>query len=369
MILLLTLKTFSATGGIEKMCRVMAKALHELHPAPGAFRILSMHDRQEDAKDNRYVPDHLVNSWGGRKLAFIRNAVAAAAGADTVILSHINLLPVGWLIKKRRPAVSLVLMCHGIEVWSELGAVKKAMLPIVNRFFCVSTYTRDKMESVQRVPPAKLEILHNCLDPFLLPPVKSQPRSLMNERYGFDNSDVVMLMLSRLAATERHKHYDTVIASMPAVMAATGKKLRYLIAGKYTDDEAGYIMELAKQHGVAHNISLAGFVPAAEIPVYFCQSDMYVMPSSKEGFGIVFIEAMYYGLPVLAGNADGSKDALLQGALGIMVTPGNPKETIAAMVEIIQHKAAHLPDPLLLQKHFGYQSYKQRLQAMISENG
>ena len=89
------------------------------------------------------------------------------------------------------------------------------------------------------------------------------------------------------------------------------------------------------------------------------------MPSMKEGFGIVFIEAMYYGLPVIAGNMDGSVDALCNGELGLLVDPYNQGEIRQAIEKVLANKEAYIPNRELLMKNFSYASYKSKLEQML----
>ena len=89
------------------------------------------------------------------------------------------------------------------------------------------------------------------------------------------------------------------------------------------------------------------------------------MPSTKEGFGIVFIEAMYYRLPVIAGNKDGSTDALLNGELGLLIEPNSSIEIEKAVNKIIENKKAYKPNRQLLMENFGYDVYKKKLQQIL----
>jgi phosphatidylinositol alpha-1,6-mannosyltransferase len=107
---------------------------------------------------------------------------------------------------------------------------------------------------------------------------------------------------------------------------------------------------------------MPGYIQDEELEDHFAMSDMYVMPSRKEGFGIVFIEAMYYGLPVIAGNIDGSADALLNGELGQLVNPDNIKELSTAIANVLENKTSLSPDHSLLMQHFSYEAYKEKLE-------
>ena len=97
-------------------------------------------------------------------------------------------------------------------------------------------------------------------------------------------------------------------------------------------------------------------------------ADIYVMPSTKEGFGIVFIEAMYYGVPVIAGNQDGSVDALLNGELGLLIEPNNAAAIANAVEEMMTNKERYKPNHQLLMNNFGYDAYKRKLEMVLNNS-
>ncbi|MBL0254469.1 MAG: glycosyltransferase family 4 protein [Chitinophagaceae bacterium] len=139
---------------------------------------------------------------------------------------------------------------------------------------------------------------------------------------------------------------------------------KYLIAGKYTDEGEKLYSSAGRKNGVT--VILTGFIDDKELPAYFALADMYIMPSKKEGFGITFIEAMYYGLPVIGGNADGSADALDNGNLGIMVNPDSVAEIEAAIEKLIQHKSSFIPQKEKLMQKFGFETYRKNLQNILN---
>src|SRR5439155_2564410 len=73
--------------------------------------------------------------------------------------------------------------------------------------------------------------------------------------------------------------------------------------------------------GVRDRVVFTGFIPEALKADYYRLADAYVMPSRGEGFGIVFLEAMACGIPVMGSRLDGSREALLDGELGVLVNP------------------------------------------------
>ena len=92
---------------------------------------------------------------------------------------------------------------------------------------------------------------------------------------------------------------------------------------------------MIKKRGLQQQVIFTGFVPDEELADHFNLADIYIMPSEKEGFGIVFIEAMFYHKPVIAGNKDGSVDALLNGSLGLLVNPESLDEVTCALIRMI----------------------------------
>jgi glycosyltransferase involved in cell wall biosynthesis len=74
---------------------------------------------------------------------------------------------------------------------------------------------------------------------------------------------------------------------------------------------------------------------------------------------------MYYGLPVIAGNKDGSVDALCNGELGLLVDPLDTVAIETAIEKILINKNAFMPNRELLMKHFSYEQYKLQLELIL----
>lgn len=366
-ILFLTLKVFSSTGGIERVCRIMGKSLFENATRFNKrLKIFSLHDQQKDAVDNPYFPLEIFHGFQAKKFQFVRKAVWQGRQSRVILMSHVNLLVAGWLIKKINPRARLVLIVHGVEVWRPLGNMKKRMLRSCDEIVSVSEFTRQKMMELHQVPADKIQILHNCLDPFL-PLLKNVPSpEFLRKRYGLAPNDRVLFTLTRLASTERYKGYNKV---MEALVQIQDPHVKYLIAGKYDAIEKEFLDELIERLGLQDRVILAGFIPEEEVASHFRLSDVYVMPSMKEGFGIVFIEAMYYQLPVIAGNKDGSVDALLNGELGILVDPLDVDGIRDALESVLVAPKAYLPNQELLAHHFSYETYKYNVNRLLARHG
>jgi phosphatidyl-myo-inositol dimannoside synthase len=364
-ILFLTLKVFSATGGIEKVCQIAGKALYEFGMVNNTVvKIYSMHDAANSAENNQYFPNELFYGYAANRVSFIYNATKAGAIANLVILSHINLLPVAWLIKKRNPKVKVILMAHGIEIWDALPASKQKFMHVVDTFACVSSFTKSTIEKVHAVPNSRTSVLNNCIDPFLNASLKGTTNVDLKMRYGINSNDIVLLTLTRITERDRYKGYDVVIKAI-AELVKFNAGIKYMLAGGYQPTEKKYIDDLLLEFNVQSNVILTGYVKNEELAAHFNIADIYVMPSVKEGFGIVFVEAMLYGLPVIAANVDGSTDALLQGRLGTLVNPNAPDEIVQAVKKIIANKQKYTPSLSLVNTYFSYEAYKTNFENLI----
>ena len=115
--------------------------------------------------------------------------------------------------------------------------------------------------------------------------------------------------------------------------------IKYIIAGKYDDEEKLRLEKMINDLGLINVVQLTGFLKEDEICDHYQLGDIFVMPSQGEGFGIVFIEAAVCGSKIIAGNKDGSVDALRNGDLGLLVDPISTKEISNAVLKLHSEKS------------------------------
>jgi glycosyltransferase involved in cell wall biosynthesis len=93
------------------------------------------------------------------------------------------------------------------------------------------------------------------------------------------------------------------------------------------------------------------------------------MPSLKEGFGIVFFEALLCGRKVIAGNVDGSSEALINGKLGLLVNPLNTNEIADAVTKQLQNNNYnHLLAQQQVIQYFGFPIFKNNLKQILASS-
>lgn len=366
-ILLLCLQTFSATGGIQKMTRTLAHALNEVAGRNNwALKLLSLYDDDSDLMP-QYLPAAKFKGFNVNRAAFILQSLKLVPRTDIIIITHVNMAIIGVFAKAINPKCQVWLIAHGIEVWRPLSYFKKKLLNNCDKIICVSNFTRLEIARWHAIDTNKCEVLNNAIDPFMKLPAEFKKPAHILQRYGLKPNDLVLFTLTRLAATEQYKGYEQVIKIM-GKLKAKFPNIKYVLSGKHDPAEEARIKTMISKYGVEQEVLLTGYVEEDELPEHFLMADVFVLPSIKEGFGIVFIEAIACGLPVICGNVDGSLDAIRNGELGKAVDPDNLTE----LEEAISAALLNLPAANMrkhLQKrclhYFNEADYINKLQSML----
>lgn len=362
-ILFYYLSAFRYTGGIEKFNRCFIKALNDLAVQGQTASIVSVYDEICDSRYNDRLP---FLGFGKRRGPSLWYILRQAWKYDIFILGHINLAIAGVIIKLINPRCRLIVIVHGIEGWKKLRFSKKQVLKQADLVLAVSNYTRNQLVLRNGISPAKIKLFPNTIDPFFsIPREFTKPLYLM-DRYQIKQGQPVILTLSRLLKSERFKGYDLVISSLPALLDKL-PDLRYILAGKYDAAEKSRIESLVRSYGLENRVILTGFISDAEVPDHYRLADVFILPSRKEGFGIVFLEALACGTNVIGGNQDGTVDALHNGSLGKLINPGKKEELVEAVTG--QLNSGHQNPGLVQQKvlsQYHFSIYKNRLNAILS---
>ena len=275
---------------------------------------------------------------------------------DLVFCAHINLMPVAAAVSRIQGA-PLVLSVHGTDGWRPPAKrLTAASVQIADLILSVSQFTLDRMQSWMPTPHGATIVVPNAVRLERFGPGEKDPELVA--RYGLAGRRVIMT-LGRMAADERAKGFDEVIALMPRLRRRF-PDLAYLCAGDGSDRPR--LEAKARELGVADCVVFSGRIPEQRKADHFRLADAYVMPSRREGFGIVVIEALASGVPVVVSAADGTREAVQDGKLGAFVDPDDPNALERAIVDVLQERRRAPPGV----DYYAFEKFEARLRNALS---
>jgi asparagine synthase (glutamine-hydrolysing) len=358
--LFLYLSAFANTGGIEKVNRAFLKSFADSNNGV----VTEAYGVYDSLSDSRYFPKYYFKGFNKQRLKFLWQLFTRPVPWNRVIAGHINLAPAILLLKLRKPHIRITLVTHGIEVWNRQKGLKKWLLRRADDIISVSHYTAKRLHDENGVPENKVKVLHNCLDPFFIPDSWSEKPSYLQRRYGIKKGDKVLLTIARLSHQEKYKGYDQVLQCIPALRRQY-PGIRYLLCGKADAMEQQRIQTIIEREGIQENVLFTGYVPDDELTDHYRLADVFVMPSQGEGFGIVFIEAAACGTPVIAGNSDGSTEALLDGEIGKLIEPDDIEMLTRAIGQALELPGNKQQLGEKVVDHYRFEAYKERMEEVL----
>lgn len=283
---------------------------------------------------------------------------------NIVFCSHINFSSVCYFLKIFFNK-EYIIITHGIDVWDIKDIYKIKALKLAKLVISVSNFTADKLESQIQGISRKIFLLPNVVDGKKFY-IKGKPKNCI-DKYNLENSKVIFTFSS--ANTENYKGHERVIEALPAIIKKI-PNVKFLLLGGRSKDR---INELIKKLNLEkYIITVFDYVPFDQLLDFYNLCDVFVMPSKGEGFGIAFLEALACGKPVIAGNVDGSVDAVLRGKTGILVNPNSINEIGNAIVSVLMGKVdKHLIDPVYLRnttlEAYGMDAFDKKVIELINK--
>ena len=356
-ILFLASDLYSSVGGIQAFNRNLARALVEATPSLD-LTIISLNDR--DTVSDRFVRGraNFIACRGHRFPAAYFGLRAAAETfrmkPDLVIAGHMSFSAIAFFLKLCSGR-NWVLVAHGVESWNPKN-YQKYLASKAAGVLAVSNYTASRIIA-WGVNQRLITRLPNTVDGEVF-------REIREKRNG---PRPVIITTARI--DEVYKGISTVIRAL-AKIKTIYPEVKYRIVGPSRDITP--LSKLARTCGVERHVEFVGQLTDSELPLALNSADLFVMPSAGEGFGIVFLEAMACGIPVIAGNKDGSVEALLNGQLGRLVDPNDEGALVTAVLEAIGGGDRHLDSQYVRRRvidAYGFDRFRNRVSGFLNSLG
>lgn len=212
----------------------------------------------------------------------------------------------------------------------EVTALEATYLRLASAIHANSNATAQHVEvafGLPRPPPGMI-VGHGCRD------AADTSLSRAAEHRRQPGGTVTVLYVSRL---ERRKGTDIFMAALsPLLKACPTVKVRVVGRDSYAGDASrSYLSNFAADHpDLSDKVSFLGQVSDAELAREYEQADIFCVPSRYESFGIIYVEAMRYSLPVVAAGVGGIPDIVVDGETGLLTPPENSRALADALARL-----------------------------------
>ncbi len=234
------------------------------------------------------------------------------------------------------PVLSLAVLRHShalnvgtFHAYRESNAVYEYARPLVKRILgrldgriFVSDAVR---EYITRYFPGDYVVIPNGIDcaRFASPEIKPIER--------FADGRPNILFVGRLDKRKGFRHLLRAFAHIKQVVP----EARLIVVGGYTDQDKAPYIRYARAHRL-HGIHFVGYVEPEELPRYYHTATVFCAPSTGfESFGIVLLEAMASGVPIVASDIAGYRSVLEDCAEGFLVSPGDEQMISRSIVDLL----------------------------------
>lgn len=293
------------SGGIAEVARMTARTLGAKFPT----RALACQDARDFQLEK--VP---VRAFQNSRPRFVLGLMGGALSATHIVHDFVGTARAQALVFPKKPHA---IWAHGVEVWDRprpdhVKALRAADLVLVN-----SAYTLARAQwALKGAQNVKLCLLGTSND--------DEPATA-----GPSDGPPTVMILGRIDPGFPKGH-GLLMEVWPRIVDAVPEAKLLIVGGGPALGEA---RERARASSVAASIEVTGFVPGEAMDATWRRASVYAMPSAEEGFGIVFIEAMRRGLPVIATTEDAGREVNQDGVTGFTLA----REDRGALADAIVH--------------------------------
>lgn len=319
----------SSLGGIQtfmlRIAEVLARAVQQSDVR--AAYCLTLNDTAEELRAHPQVPDN-IHVWGasGVKWRFVAHCLARLPKTETLFVGHLGLAPVAQLLKKLGRVERYYVILHGIEAWREVDKLDRLALLAADGVIATTRFTVHECATRNSLPLQRFKIIPLCVDQHV-----GQPSPSFRLNGGFK-----LLCVARQDRAERYKGFEQIFEAIVRVRASH-PEIHLNLVGR--GDDQHRLKQAAASLGVADQVTFWGALSSAELAAAYRDCDVFVMPSRKEGFGIVFLEAMRFGKPCIGGNHGGTPEVISHGETGFLVDYGDVPALARRLAQLVDDPA------------------------------
>jgi glycosyltransferase involved in cell wall biosynthesis len=228
-----------------------------------------------------------------------------------------------------------------------------------------SSYTLWKMAEEQDIPESKIRRLPWPLSPDFMK-LAGHPGELPLPR-NFPRGRII-LTVGRWAARERYKGVDALIAAV-ARLRAMIPDVQLVAVG--SGDDLPRLRNIAAGEQVADRVHFLEGLSKEELASFYAAADVFALPSTGEGFGLVFLEAMAFGKPVVGADAGGITDLIRHGSNGLLIPPNDLEGLAQGLSRLLQDEPFRRKlgecGAAMVRREYQFDAFREALERILSD--
>ena len=319
-------------GGIARYGRYQVRALREI-VGEANVHVVSMLGPTGDDLGPDLAVDAIAGGNDARaKVRFLRMAVGAATRGAIFWAAHVHYAPIVATLAAVHGGVPVVNI-YGVEIWSGLS---RAVRESIRRCFVVSDCyaTLHHAEGMGVARPDRSAVIWDPVDVDRFHPGDPDPEVLA--RYGLDRGGPRIGFLARLSSDARYKGAERLIEAFAE--ANLPEEATLVIAG--SGDYRPALEAQARRRGLSGRCIFPGRIAEADLGDFYRALDAFVLVATKgpgegEGLPLTPIEAAACGVPIIVGDEDGSREAVIPGETGFVVSPRDQEALVATLRQVV----------------------------------
>jgi len=197
------------------------------------------------------------------------------------------------------------------------------------KFVAVSNLTRDIFLQEYNIDPQRVTVIHPGVDlNDYAPTDKKSIRACIRKEYGFRSEEPIIVFASM---NFEIKGLDAIMLAL-ARLKAKQHSFKLLAVGK---GNVKKYTQMAREKKIADNVVFTGPLSKEKLIRLYLAGDMYIMLSKFDTFGMVVLEAMAAGLPVIISTNVGAKDIVQEGENGFIISDTSNADYIASKIALL----------------------------------
>jgi phosphatidylinositol alpha-1,6-mannosyltransferase len=364
-----------AKGGIARYSRYQIRALREL-VGPRNLFVCSLIGAGDNDFEDEFAIDYEGKGTGiVSETRFLLSAIEKCWTTSPVIIwsDHVRFLPNLMISHLFTPAASLLVNVYGEELWSGTRLLlNKRLLPWTHMVLADCHFSADFVREQYGINGDRVRVVWDCVDLDRFRPHEGGRDVLRSFGVPVTESTRYLLTLGRIERKSQYKGYDRLLDVLGSIREH--QDIIFIFAGE--GDYRPVLEQRVRDEHLEGRALFLGSISESELVEVYNSCDIFALVSDRgegrgEGIPLTPLEAAACGKPIIVGNEDGSREAVIDGVTGRLVSPRDPVALREAVLELLLDRDQSVrmgrAARQRIEAEFSYRTFKTKLATVLGE--